>query len=283
MQRKSTIGPEEQQEAWAKILTAIAPSRGSFGGARFASSLFPLPELQQRAARSRRSAAGGLTCGDPCSRTGLHGIVPTESRGVENRAATRHGRHPGRTPAVLAIAPQPCPIPERHTRPRATAVVEMGQPAIRIGWDVTGHFGGRESSLPGRTHGGVWGQRRAKPSGDVAPASGWPDSLYLRHTIPMSVFARLEVVLPAEDRGGFPGNVVAVDLRGYLGDAVPSSRRLSIHSGVVDAPSERRYPADRESGTLRPARLSGGSHLPRIPANTDREDADPGVVWMRSK
>lgn len=230
MQRESTIGPEEQQEAWAKMLTAIAPSRGSFDGARFASSLFPLPELQQRAARSRRSAAGELTCGDPCSRTGLHGIVPTESRGVENRATTRHGRHPGRTPAVLAIAPQPCPIPERHTRPRPTAVAEMGQPAIRISWDVTGHFGGRERSLPGRTHGGAWGQRRAKPSGE----------------------------------------------------AVPSSRRLSIHPGVVDAPSERRYPAGRESGTLRPARLSVGSHLPRIPANTDREDADPGVVWMRS-
>jgi len=105
MQGKSTIGPEEQQEAWAKMLTAIDPSRGSFGGPRFASSLVPIPELQRRAARSRRAAAEELSCGDPCSRTGLHGIVPTESRGVENRATTRHGRDHGRPPAVLAIAP----------------------------------------------------------------------------------------------------------------------------------------------------------------------------------
>jgi hypothetical protein len=283
MQGKSTIGPEEQQEAWAKMLTAIDPSRGSFGGPRFASSLVPIPELQRRAARSRRAAAEELSCGDPCSRTGLHGIVPTESRGVENRATTRHGRDHGRPPAVLAIAPQPCPIRERHTRPRATAVVEIGQPAIGISWDVTGHFGGRERSLPGRTLGAAWVPRQGKPSGDGARASCWPDSLCFRHTIPMCVFARLEVVLPAEDRGGHPRNVVAVERRGYSGDAVPSSRRLSIHTGVVDGPSERRYPAGRESGPLRPARVSGGSHLRRIPANTDREDADPGVVWMRSK
>jgi hypothetical protein len=187
MQGKSTIGPEEQQEAWAKMLTAIDPSRGSFGGPRFASSLVPIPELQRRAARSRRAAAEELSCGDPCSRTGLHGIVPTESRGVENRATTRHGRDHGRPPAVLAIAPQPCPIRERHTRPRATAVVEMGQPAIGISWDVTGHFGGRERSLPGRTLGAAWVPRQGKPSGDGARASCWPDSLCFRHTIPMYV------------------------------------------------------------------------------------------------